>query len=366
MIRPWLASACLVVGFAGTANAELAGHRLSVVGSCASGGSVAIDPDPALAGEVVVEGPATSPPTTGADGTVTVMPACGDETLRIRVPFTFPVSVEISGDRSLHLGDLAGPVSIVVNGSSLSAGALAGPVRLEGIGDDDMTIASLSGPTDIVLRGSGDLAIGQATVPTLAITTQGSGDVRIGGGTVERLDLAMRGSGDVRIAGTVGQGSVDDAGNGDVSIDRVTGDLSETQSGPGDIHVGTRDHGGPTPPSIAITPPSMPSMPVINIHQPHFNFRADTENDVVGLAEAVLKLVLFAAAAVGALLVARVWLRRRRVASPVTASAHPEITRLADRLEAVARRTGALEQAVTSDEFDLDRRFRDIGADRRV
>ena len=363
MIRACLLSVCLIVGFAGTASAELAGRRLQVVGGCNSGGSISIDPDPALTGGIVVEGPASTSPETGTDGTVTVMPACGDDGLRIRVPFTFPVSVEVGGDRSLRLGNLAGPVTIVVNGSSVSAGALAGPVRIEGTGDGDMTIASLSGPTDIALHGSGDLAIGQATVSDLSVTTEGSGDVRIGGGTVTRLSLAMRGSGDVRIAGTVGRGSVSDAGDGDVSIDRVTGDLSEIQSGSGSIHVGTRDQGTPARPSITLPLPPIPPVPVINIQQPHFNFRADTGQDVDGLVEAVVKLALFAAASVGALLLAR-RLLRRRAAAPGLAQMRPEITRLAERLDAVARRTGALEQAVTSDEFDLDRRFRDIGADR--
>ncbi len=370
MIRAAVLSVVLVVGLASTAEAELAGRALTVTGGCASGGSISIDPDSSLSGQVAVDGPAQSA-TGGSGGTITVMPSCGDDGLRVRVPPSFPVEVAVSGDRTVEIGDLAGPVSIVVTGSSISAGQLTGPVRIDGEGDGDITVASLAGPTEVSLRGSGDLAIGSANVPTLSISATGSGDVRIGGGAIAHLDASLRGSGDLRIGGVVGDGSVADAGDGDVSIDHVTGDLSEIQSGSGEIHVGSRRHHGgrhhvgPGAPVITVSPPAMP---VINIQEPNFRFRADSADDLFGFLEAIAKLAVFAAVAVAVVMTARrVLSRSRRRSAPLAgATSHPSIAHLAERLERIARRTGALEQAVTSNEFDLDRQFRDIGVDRRA
>ncbi len=354
--------------------------HLLVYGGCGSDGAmVAIVPDPSLSREIRTIGAVGG--LTDDGGTARVTTACGGDALTIRVPPSFPVQIEAAKGSSFRLGNLDGPVVAHLDGGAeLTAGSLAGGLVLENDGGGDVQLGSLAGPSSLSVSGSGDLSIGHVDAASLAIALSGSGDGNIGGGRIGTLQAAVSGSGDLDIEATVGGGSASTSGSGDVSIGRVTGTLVENRGGSGDISVRDDAPGagrtivgvGNTPisvPPVAIAPiPPMPAMPPIppmpamsGVGTTSARSGGSGVNSSVdgAYSDSTAELVAALSVAAGAtLLVLRA--RRRRVTT-VSATADPRIRAAADRLDAIARRVGRVEALVTSREFDLHRRFREMG-----
>ena len=331
-----------VLLLAGPALASYPGRALTVSGQCGDDMNVSIARDAALAGAVVVEG-ATGGIASAGDA-VHVAAACGDVTT-VRVPPDFPVTIDAGGSGTVHLGNLDGPVSASLRGDlALDAGRLGGPVTLTIVGGGDAHVAALTGPAVLTLPGSSDVSVGEVDTPDFAVTMAGSGDVSVGGGRIGRLKATITGSGDLKMTATVAGGEVFSAGSGDVSIARVTGSLVEVRTGSGDIDVHARGSGPDSDVSASVAD-------------------AGAKAGQIGRGSGWGRLIILSLIALATFF----WLRRRhgrsRAASPASmvGGGDPAIAAVTERLAAVSRRVGRLETLVTSRDFELERRFRELG-----
>ncbi len=336
-----LSIACLMAATAAQGSTQ--GNRLLLERPCgADSTTISIVPDPSLSHAIEIDGE-TGGVSTNID-LIRVAGAChGSGELVIRVPPAFPITIESNASGDIHLGDL-GPVTARLHGDGDLAAGRLDSLLLDDTGSSDVRVAALSGASVLNLYGSGDLAVGHVQAPSLAITQTGSGDVELGGGQVGKLVATLSGSGDLAVAATVGGGTVTTTGDGDVSIARVLGDLSQTQTGSGDITVHARGQAAPS---------SVMVMPAIDVGH------AGTSASHQSGADVAQALVVLVVSAGGAALLWR-WRRRRRQ-PPAGVSTDPRVAATAERFEALARRVGRMEALVTSRDFELNRRFREMG-----
>ena len=325
----------LVAGAGSAAGADVQGNRLLLERPCGDdGGTVSIVADPSLTHAVEIDG-STGEVTTNVDQ-VTVAGSChGDGDATIRVPTSFPVTVDSWAAGDLRLGDLDGAVTVHLRGQGdLDAGRLGGGLFLDDTGQGDVSVGALAGKLVANLYGSGDLVVGRLESDSVAITETGHGDVALRDGVIGRISATLAGSGDLSVGATVDGGEVVSTGAGDASFARVLGRLSQVRTGPGDIVVheggGSQDGRGASGRSAQ-------------------------------LSDRVLAHVLRFGRVGGLAVGAGRWWRGRRRARPIAAARDPRVSATLDRLDQVARRVGRLEALVTSREFELNRSFREMG-----
>ncbi len=330
----------LAVTFAAGAGAATPGDRLVLDRHCGGDDmTISIMADGSLSHEVAVDG--DNGGISSENGAVKVMGACRDSgTLVIRVPPAFPVTIDAAGSGQTRIGALQGHVIASLRGDGgLEAERLGGGLVLENNGSGDVNVGALSGASILTIYGSGDLSIGSIDADTLAITGAGSGDVSIGRGRIGKLKATSASSGDFNLAATVDGGEVVSTGSGDISVARVLGALVQVRTGSGDISVGQRG------------PARTPTGP----REAHAAFDSDQASSDFAVA---IK-GLFALVLLGAVLAIAVMIRRRR--RSVGPSRDPRVASAADRLDALARRVARVEALVTSRDFELNRRFREMG-----
>jgi hypothetical protein len=112
----------------------------------------------------------------------------------------------------------------------------AADLRLTGSGD--VKLARVQGVLHTHSSGSGELEIGTITSPAADILIEGSGDVSIGSGTIGALRAQTNASGDLNVAAQVVAADLQATGGGDMKLANVTGVTKRRSSGGSDITVG--------------------------------------------------------------------------------------------------------------------------------
>jgi hypothetical protein len=350
-----------------------------------------IETDPGLSGAVRVVADAVDcldAPEEGAGpggGPVHISTAsCGSDAgeLTIMVPANFPVNVTVAGSGNVKAGDLMGPLHATLTSDGDLAVRHAGPVQLFIRGSGDVTLTSVDGPATIdvagsgtvkLLRlngplqytqhGSGDLAVAHIEAPSAQVDSAGSGDAVIAGGHVGALRVRLAGSGDFAMSGTLDSADLQAAGGGDIRVPRPSGQVVRHAAGGSTISVGG---------SAGLASSAMQRLASSVSHDSDDD--DDSDSVTVSSGHHHGGFVHFVAGVVVLGILIAVWrtvtrnggpsaLRGRFAASgPAPAPTHPGVIALCDLLAGLERRLARVETHVTSKEFDLDRKFREIDA----
>ena len=341
------------------------GRTVSIVTDATLSHTLRVSADDALSCLSVAEGQ------TATIGTA----ACDSDLAGLQIAVAPDVAVTLTsiGHGTVHIGDLRAPLTAtMIGGGDLKAGAARGLVltvhgggdasvgRVDGAaslqltGGGDARLAGLRGPLSVWHTGSGDLAIGAIDTQAVDLENSGSGDTLIGGGTIGALHVRMMGSGDLAIAATVAGGEVSASGGGDVKLGQVTGALARSASGGSDIVVGG---------------PAVVDGIVADIAK-----AVGQDDDLSGrhsktyslqTPPILTHLVMAAVVGVTLLLIWRIVRRNGgfgRRGGPVLPDKplHPGVMAVADALARLDQRLGSLESYVTTREFELNRKFRDL------
>jgi len=325
---------------------------------------------------------------------------CGDDLghLTLTVPLGFPVSVAMQGSGAVRIGDVGGELNVAVNSDGgLTVGRTralmlavhgSGDVSIDSVqdaaditvsGGGDVKLGDLHGLLHARLSGSGDLSVGTVAASAVDLSLAGGGDATIGDGDIGILRAETHGSGDITVQARVGTADTVASGGGDIKLDGPTGTLvRRSASGGSDIHVGDlgtqlqdldrlkQDLNG-LKVQIPPIPPLPPMPPLPNLHgvtidlsdddEPHH--RSHSGSGAGHFIAGILVLVV-------AYFIWRTVQRNggwRRAGSRVGASAeasHPGVLAVRDALTRLDGRLAQVEHYVTSREFDLQRKFRDL------
>ena len=295
---------------------------------------------------------------------------CGSEagTLRVDVPEGTSLTLAVSGQGDVHLGNMTGRLIATLTGDgSLVAGrtggvvlatrssadatldTIDGPATLDLASSGDVTIRHMAGPLTVRSVSSGDLVVGGIQADAVTADVLGSGDVMVGTGNVRALQARVLGSGDMAVAATVGTADVTAHGQGDVKLASVTGTLRRDAGRNSDITVGNGDTlrnqisrklSGET---TEATGGGLHGGALIR----HFLTLA-----VLGLIGWIGWRIVQRGGGLASL---------RRSTAPPTTPANPAVTALGETMARLEQRLGLLESYVTTREFDLNRRFREMG-----
>ncbi len=322
--------------------------------------------------------------------------SCGDELghLTLLVPPGYPISLSLNGDGDVHVDDIGGALSATLNGGGALTAGRVGDLMLAVHGSGDATLGYVEGSADLGMTGSGDvklarvqgalhthssgsgeLEIGSITSPAADILIEGSGDVTIGGGTIGALRAQSNASGDLTVAAQVVAADLQASGGGDMKLSNVTGVAKRHASGGSDITVG----GSATDVDSLTQLKNLQNLDQlqdlkqlkaldalkglsINLsdddsphHSTHHNDGGAFFHFIAGVV--VLVLLYFAWRTVqrnggwGAV--------QNRVTSPGGPS-HPGVQAVRDTLSRLDGRLAQVETYVTTREFDLQRKFRDL------
>ena len=282
--------------------------------------------------------------------------------LRVDVPSDMPVIITSDSSGDIRVGDLhsrlvvtlnasgdltAGNVEMLVatvhGGGDVTVGDVAGATSLEVAGSGTVRLRSLHGPLAVRQMGSGDITVGSIEADAVSIDAHGSGDMAIGPGHIGSLHARLAGSNDLSVSAFVRDADVEAHGGGDVKLALVTGAFHRSASGGSDITVGgssrTGSHAGGS------------SGRHVNI--------------VIGNGSSVVTHVLMAAFVVLVAFIGwRVIRRGGTRAAQGSASGAPTNTAVLALCETMTRldqRLGKMESYVTTREFDLNRKFRELG-----
>ena len=369
MLRRCLITAAIALASIGSqAEAEtrtVHGQRLALTSTLSSDLSVTIDPT--LSGIMRISGEGASCLSLAEGETVAIgTAACGSDPgeLLIAVPPATPVTLTTSGEGDVTIGDLHAPlVATLIGGGDLKIGAVRnlalsahgsgdisvsavdGTASLQLTGGGDVRLAALKGPLTVRHTGSGDLAVGSIHAASVELENSGSGNALIGGGSITTLRVRMVGSGDLAIAATVAGGDVSAMGGGDVKLGPVTGPLARSASGGSDIVVGG---------SAVVTGIIADIAKVIGESDGQSGKHGYTEHRMSDLTHLIMAVVL----AVTLFLIWRIVRRRRRVMPDQPL--HPGVLAVGETMSRLEQRLGRIESYVTTREFDLNQKFRDL------
>jgi hypothetical protein len=313
---------------------------------------------------------------------------CGNDLshLTIMVPPGFPMSLSVQGSGDVRIGDVGGTLDATLNGDGgLSAGRTQS-LMLAIHGDGDATVTMIQGSADIrlgasgsaklgnvqgvlhaALTGSGDLTIAGINAPAADVSTDGSGEVSIGDGDIKALRAATHGSGDVTVSAHVTAADLEASGGGDIKVRDVSGVVKRHSSGGSSIEVGGTGmdmetlHNLHIPAIPPIPPiPAIPSIPSINIDNdnwPHqqTHHSSDAGHIVAGILVLVLAYFIWRTVQRNG-----GWQSLRGRASAPSEATHPGVLAVRDTLTRLDGRLAQVELYVTSREFDLQRKFREL------
>ena len=300
---------------------------------------------------------------------------CGDHDLRVAVPAGMPMTLSASGGGDVRIGDVEGPLTLSLNGhgdvavgriagplvvtlsggSDVSLGAVSGPVTLSLSGSGDLKMKSLAGPLVLKKSGSGDVAIGSIAAGGVEVEDTGSGDVVLGGGSIGSLRVHLNGSSDFVTAATIRDAELSAHGGGDMRVGRVTGTVRRDASGGSEIRVGTSDTVSGIIADVADD--------ISKSRNPSHSVDAGTASMIghfltIGIVGFLIYFIYRIVRRSGGLSV-----MRRQRAAPATPAAptNPGVVALCEALARVEQRLGRVEAYVTSREFDLQQKFREMG-----
>ncbi len=316
--------------------------RVTMDGSLSCLHAVDVDPGPAVIG------------TSGCSG--------DDGQLRVDVPPSMPVVITSDSSGDIRVGDLRGQLVVTLNGGGdltagnvgllaatihgsgdLTVGDVAGSATLAVAGGGTTRLRSLHGPLAMQEMGSGDVTVGSIESDSASIDAHGSGDIAIGSGHIGSLHARLAGSNDLSVSAVVRDADVEAHGGGDVKLAQVTGAFRRDASGGSDITVsgatrtGSHSRGG---------------------SGQHFTIVSGNGSSVVThvLTGAFLVLVAF--------ICWRIIRRSRQRTAQGSADGAPTNTAVLALCETMTRldqRLGKMESYVTTREFDLNRKFRELG-----
>ncbi len=313
---------------------------------------------------------------------------CGSDLshLTIMVPPGFPVTLSVQGSGDVHIGDVGGTLDATLNGDgSLSAGRTQS-LMLAIHGDGDATVAMVQGAADLrlgasgsaklgnvqgilhaSLTASGDLVVAAITAPAADLSLEGSGDVSIGDGTIAALRAATNGNGDITVSAHVEAADLQASGGGDIKVRDVSGVVKRHSSGGSSIEVGgagvdsdaLRNLHIPAIPPIPPIPP-IPAIPTIHIDDsnwPHHTTHHSSGGGHIVAGILVLGIGYFIWRTVQRN--GGVQSLRAHASAPGEAT-HPGVLAVRDTLSRLDGRLAQVEYYVTSKEFDLQRKFREL------
>lgn len=357
----------------------------SLVLSVTSDADTRIVPDPALSGQVRVEqaGKSCVSAAGGATATITT-DGCGGGSGRvtIAVPPGFPVTLTENSSGNVLIGDIDGQLIATLNGDGdlragrtaelvvtvggsgdAAFGAVAGSARIESSGSGDVRIRSIAGTLQSRQSGSGDLAIGEVHAAEATIAIDGNGDALIGTGNIDKLAANLTSDGSLNVQATVGNADLRASGGGDIRLGRVTGTVQKDSSGGSDIVIG-----GSALANVA--------MDKVASALANADFSSDEHdgNRVIymhpGEGSDIWHWLTIGFVALILLAIYRTvqrnggWARIRQMRGTVPstgAPSHPGVLALRDAMARLEGRLGQVEAYITSREFDLQRKFRDLG-----
>ena len=324
---------------------------------------VVVNTDPSLSGQVRVtmDGSLSCLTVVGPGPAVIGTSGCSgdDGQLRVDVPPDMPVVITSDSSGDIRVGDLHGRLVVTLNdGGDLTAGKLgmlaatihgsgdltvgdvAGPATLTVAGSGTTRLRSLHGPLSVQQMGSGDITVGSIETDSASIDAHGSGDMAIGPGHIGSLHARLAGSDDLAVAAVVRDADVEARGGGDVKLTRVTGALRRDASGGSDVTVGGS------------------SKIASHARGRHVDITMGDGSSVVThvLTAAFLVLVAF--------ICWRIIRRGRRGVAQRSAGGAPTNTAvlaLGETMTRLDQRLGKMESYVTTREFDLNRKFRELG-----
>jgi hypothetical protein len=349
---------------------------------------VSVEPDASLTGQVRLVSDNTGCLDASAHGgEVQVLTAACDSDsgkLTVMVPPGFAVTMLIAGSGNVHVGDLTGALKATLSSDGDLVAGHSGPVQLAIRGSGDATLRGVAGPAEIDVsgsgtvklmrlngslhysqHGSGDLAISHIEAPSAQIESAGSGDIAILGGHVAALQVRLYGSGDMAMSGSVDTADLEATGGGDIRIAGVTGTVRRSAHGGSSISVGASDAAG----SSAMRRLSK-SLSDSDDGDDDDGVNITLNHNTGGFGHVVAGVVVLG-------LLIGVWRTVMRNGGPaafrqrfggggvVAPPRDPGVIALCDLLAGLEKRLARVEIHVTSKEFDLNRKFREMGAEQK-
>jgi len=333
-----------------------------------------IQPDPGLNGQVritredgldclsVVEGGALVVDTARCDG---------DESLHIDVPPGMALVLTANSGGDIKIGDVGGPLTLdltghgdvtagrtgplilsLVSGSDVSLGSVSGPAVLTLSGSGDVKMAGVSGALTIRSSGSGDLAIGSIEAPAVDVQGSGHGDILIGGGSIGSLNVRLNGAGDFATAASSREAMLSAHGGGDMRVGPVAHVIQRDSGGGSEIHIGSS---------------ALVSAVIADVAHAIGSSESGGHHDSVSGSSSGAEhfLMLVVVAFLGFLVFRMVrrsgGLRRPLQAQAAASPTHAGVVALCESLARTEQRLGRVEAYVTSREFDLQQKFREMG-----
>jgi hypothetical protein len=212
-------------------------------------------------------------------------------------------------------------------------------------------------------NGSGDLVVGTIDSPAVELSMNSSGDAVLGKGTIGNLNARVFGSGDLVVAATAGNADLQASGGGDIKVGHVTGMLHKSAHGGSSIIVTDSDlasYGlGKMAQSAADDGDDITTSSGTHIHIHRSSSSGNGFHHF--LAGIALLVILFAiwrtvqrGGGLGGLQ------NRFRGNSPPPAPSHPGVIAVRDTISRLEGRLARVEGYVTTREFDLQRKFREL------
>jgi hypothetical protein len=307
--------------------------------------------------------------------------ACADTgQLTVMVPPSFPVAVIIAGSGNVRIGDLQGPLTatvssdgdlsvrhaamlqLAIRGSGdTSVQTVDGPADIKVDGSGTVKLQRLNGPLQYAQHGSGDLVIAHIEAPAAKFDSAGSGDTVVAGGHIAFLQVRTNGSGDFAMGGTVDSADLQASGGADIKVPHVSGQVQRHASGGSTIVVGGGGNIGAAAEKLAAA-----AMNADDDHDSDLNITIGHGHGGFGhfiagiLVLGVIVFVWRTLSRNGGLAGLRA--RFATTGGPPAAPSHPGVVALCDLIAGLERRLARVETHVTSREFELNQKFRDIEA----
>jgi len=374
-----LLMAAMAAGGAQAESQMVDGAQLVLTNTLSS--DTVIGVDPALSGHVRVTLDGESGDTgclslIGGASAVVSTSGCSAESgaLRIDVPPGAPITLTNTSDGAVHLPDTDAPVTLTLTGSGdvnggrvgyltlavhgssdVKLGVVRGGAALEMTGSGDVRLTSVLGALVIKRQGSGDLAVGHIEAPTVDIQSSGSGDTLLGGGSIATLVSHMQGAGDLAVAADVHDGDVSAYGGGDVKLGRITGTVRRSHGGGSDIYVGGPHALDSVIGKVAMAVGNGESFDTTSSQAPSILGHLLTAC-VVGLMAYIVWRIIKRGGGVAAMRSSFGRSGRPEPAAPT----HPGVVAVCDMMARLDQRLGRVEGYVTSREFDLQQKFRQL------
>ncbi len=313
----------------------------------------------------------------GTEPIVVSTSRCGDDSGRLRIDVSpdAPVTLSSSGDGDIHMSDLRGPLTVALSGSGdLVAGSTGplvlsvrasgdatfgnvnGPATIDMTGNGDVRIRTMRGPLTVRQVGSGDLVAGGIEAGHVELDGSGSGDILLGAGHIDSLQAHMNGSGDLSVAASTHDATVDMRGGGDAKLGPVSGGLIQNAADGSDIVVLDAAH------AKAVEDQAARKFGA-GSGGAHGSLSAgNSASDLEHLLTfAFVVLVLFICWRIIRRAGGLSGLRRQWRGGGVAAPSNPAVVALGETMTRLEQRLGRLESYVTTREFDLARKFREMG-----